>query len=85
MLVVVGLIVASGWWLTQTGVRATTAVAAGPPTGAWFCPHGGGKGWQAWIAVANPGPATSTVRVTSFDQSGSRRASTFTVAGSRQA
>ncbi len=85
VLVVVGLIVASGWWLTQTGVRATAASVTGPPTGAWFCPHGGGKGWQAWIAVANPGPATSTVRVTSFDQSGSMRASTFTVPGSRQA
>jgi hypothetical protein len=84
VLVVVGLIVASGWWLTQTGVRATTASVTGPPTGAWFCPHGGGKGWQAWVAIANPGPATSTVRVTPFDQSGSRKASTFTVAGSRQ-
>jgi hypothetical protein len=84
VLVVVGLIVASGWWLTQTGVRATTTSVAGPPTGAWFCPHGGGKGWQAWVSVANPGPATSTVRVTSFDQSGSKRASTFTVGGSRQ-
>ena len=56
VLAVVALIVVSGWALTQVGIRPSEAAVAGPPTGAWFCPHGGGKGWQAWIVVANPGP-----------------------------
>jgi hypothetical protein len=84
VLVIVALVAVSGWQLTQIGVRASAAVAAGPPTGAWFCPHGGGEGWQAWIVVANPGTARSTVRVTSFDSTGSSSGSTFTVDGSHQ-
>ena len=79
VVVIVGLVTASGWWLTRLGVRSATAPVAGPHTGAWFCPHGGEKGWQAWIVVANPGPASSTVRITSFDGSGSSAGSTFTV------
>jgi P pilus assembly chaperone PapD len=40
-----------------------------PPTGeglsgALFCPHGGGEGWQAWVTVANPGPRAAEVRLT---------------------
>jgi hypothetical protein len=33
-------------------------------TGAWFCPHGGGDGWHAWVAVSNVGdvPARLAVR-----------------------
>ena len=80
VVVIVGLVAASGWWLTREGVRSAPAPVAGPLTGAWFCPHGGAKGWQAWIVVANPGPASSTVRITSFDGSGSSVGSTFTVA-----
>jgi hypothetical protein len=79
IVVIVGLATTSGWWLTRVGLRSATAPVAGPATGAWFCPHGGGKGWQAWIVVANPGPASSTVRITSFDGSGSSTGTTFTV------
>jgi hypothetical protein len=81
---VVALVAVSGWQLTRVGVRASEAAVTGPPTGGWFCPHGGGKGWQAWIVVANPGPEPSTVRVTSFDSSGGSRGSTFTVDAAHQ-
>jgi hypothetical protein len=81
---VVALIAVSGWQLTQVGVRASAAPVAGPPSGAWFCPHGGGQGRQAWIVVANPGAAASHVRVTSFDGSGSSAGGTFTVPPSHQ-
>lgn len=39
---------------------------SGPPSQAWICPHGGGKGWRGKLFVANPGDAASTVRVTSL-------------------
>lgn len=36
-----------------------------PPevSGVWFCPHGGGEGWRAWIAVANPSDDRAALRV----------------------
>jgi hypothetical protein len=38
---------------------ATTAVS-----GAWFCPHGGGKkDWEVSLQVANPGDVPATIRV----------------------
>lgn len=33
-------------------------------SGAWFCPHGGGPGWQTALYVTNPGEAAVQVRVT---------------------
>jgi len=84
VVVVAALVVASGWWLDALGANPPAAGVAGPPTGVWFCPHGGAKGWEAWVVVTNPSRAPSSVRVTSFDASGSSRASTFSVAGERQ-
>src|SRR5262245_16744284 len=81
---VAALVAVSGWHLTQVGARASEVSVAGPPTGAWFCPHGGGEGRQAWIVVANPGTSPSRVRVTSFASSGASKESTFTVGPSRQ-
>ncbi len=43
------------------------APAPGPSvretSGAWYCPHGGGDGWQAWVVVANPSDAAATLKV----------------------
>lgn len=39
-------------------------------TGAWFCPHGGGQGWRAWVVAANPSDRPASVRVTTFGSSG---------------
>lgn len=33
-------------------------------SGAWFCPHGGGLGWQTTLYVTNPGEVSVQVRVT---------------------
>lgn len=38
------------------GARPLGAAAPpGVPSGAWFCPHGGGKAWDVRIGLANPG------------------------------
>jgi hypothetical protein len=84
VVVLAALVLASGWWLDGVGARPPGPATAGPPTGAWFCPHGGSKGWRAWVVVTNPGRAASSVRLTSLDASGSSSPSTFTVRGERQ-
>lgn len=82
--VVAALVIASGWWLDDLGARPAGAGVAGPPTGAWFCPHGGAKGWSAWVVITNPGRVAASVRLTSFDASGSSASATFTVPSDRQ-
>jgi Family of unknown function (DUF5719) len=51
----------------QQGV-GTKAFAGPPPliapSGAWFCPHGGGTGWRDTLEVANPGESPVRIRVT---------------------
>jgi hypothetical protein len=42
----------------------------GESSGAWFCPHSGGEGWRAWIAVANPSGRPATLRLTTVGASG---------------
>jgi hypothetical protein len=38
-------------------------------SGAWFCPHGGGReGWEVELQVANPGERTASIRVLSLGQ-----------------
>jgi uncharacterized protein DUF5719 len=37
-------------------------------SGAWFCPHGGGDGWRAWIALANPTEDDVEVVVTTYSE-----------------
>jgi hypothetical protein len=49
----------------RLGPRALTPPGDAPAeTGAWDCPHGGGEGWRAWIALANPGPSPVEIRLT---------------------
>lgn len=35
-------------------------------SGAWFCPHGGGEGWRAWVTVANPSARPTEIRLTTW-------------------
>ena len=84
VVVVAALVLASGWWLDAVGAKSPGPAAAGPPTGAWFCPHGGSKGWKAWVVLTNPGTVASSVRLTALDASGSSAPSTFTVRAERQ-
>lgn len=55
--------------------------AAGPGiSGAWYCPHGGGQGWRAWIVVANATEIPSEVILTSRTGTGPPASTTSTVA-----
>lgn len=40
-------------------------------SGAWLCPHGGGRrGWTVTLSLANPGPQSVAIRVTSLGRGG---------------
>lgn len=65
-LLVAAAVVAAAVYLDRdVGARPLGAeAAAGVPSGAWFCPHGGGeKGWDVRIQLANPGTEPVPVRV----------------------
>jgi hypothetical protein len=49
----------------EVGAGGTAVPVAEERSGAMYCPHGGGDGWQAWVTVANPGSDPTEVRVTS--------------------
>ena len=53
-------------------------------SGAWFCPHGGGRSWRGWIVVANPGQRPVSVRATTFGQGGQVAEQSFSVPGQTQ-
>lgn len=55
---------------------ATPGVAV---SSAWLCPHGGGKDWQATIAIANPGDAPVQARLLSLGTERSRAVATVEV------
>ena len=51
----------------RLGASVPPPAPAGPErSGAWFCPHGGGEGWRAWISVANPSAEQTEVRLTTW-------------------
>ncbi|HJP65664.1 MAG TPA: hypothetical protein VKA30_05095 [Actinomycetota bacterium] len=55
----------------QVGPRKPAAGAAGGGlSGAWLCPHGGGTGQRAWVAVTNPGTRAVPIRITTFGSKG---------------
>jgi Family of unknown function (DUF5719) len=61
--------VAGGGMLLQSGLGARVPPRPSIPdevSGAWFCPHGGGEGFRAWVVLANPGPEASDVRLTTY-------------------
>lgn len=37
-------------------------------SGAWFCPHGGGEGWRAWVSLANPSEEDAEIVVTTYSE-----------------
>jgi hypothetical protein len=56
-----------GLWLERSlGVGPAVVGAAPVPnvvSGAWFCPHGGGRGWQVWVVAANPSDRSSELTI----------------------
>lgn len=69
-LAVLALVIGSAVY-AQRNVGARE-LAAGPgaaaPSGAWFCPHGGGPDWSVTIELANPGAEPVHVRLTRMNQ-----------------
>jgi hypothetical protein len=65
--VVLAVVAGGGFLLQRIGVSAAGHLPSATTTsGAWFCPHGGGKGWTATVYVANPGPRPVIVRARSL-------------------
>jgi len=71
------------------GVAMERRLGAAPPaptdvepgvSGAWYCPHGGGSGWRAWVVVANPTDTPADLVLTSRSGTGPPQASTSIVA-----
>jgi hypothetical protein len=60
------------------------ASPATAPSGAWFCPHGGGKEWQATLEVANPGDEPVRIRVTGMSEARPSAPVTATVEPGRE-
>ena len=49
------------------GIRRPMGTTAIPETsGAWFCPHGGGEGWRAWIVAVNPSDRDAQAVLTTY-------------------
>jgi hypothetical protein len=59
---------------------SSAAPAPEAPSGAWFCPHGGGTDWEVTLEVANPGPNPVRVRVTRLGSAKPANPKSFTVA-----
>lgn len=68
--VVVAAVLVGGAYLERVGPARAPAAAStvARPSGAWFCPHGGGRGWEVTLEIANPGPAGVDVRVTHLSE-----------------
>jgi hypothetical protein len=61
----VAFLVVALTWLDRAGPKAPALLTAGEaPSGAWICPHGGGRDVSVALFIANPGEAAATVRVT---------------------
>ncbi len=69
----------------SVGPEALTAGPAGAaPSGAWFCPHGGGpsnatSGWSVMLELANPGAAPVSVRIRTVGASKPAKPQTLSV------
>jgi hypothetical protein len=80
-LVVVALVVVGGVALQRSVGPNPLPGPASPaaPSGAWFCPHGGGRDWETTLEVANPGTRDVEVRVTALSDARPSKPATFTV------
>jgi hypothetical protein len=80
LLVVLVVTTAAVYLQREVGPRAP---APGPlgvaPSGAWFCPHGGGPEWSVMLEVANPGSESVQIRVTSLSSDKPPHLTTSTV------
>jgi hypothetical protein len=74
-----------GVFLDRTlGRSAAQISSSGLSSGAWFCPHGGGRSWRGWIVVGNPGDRPVSVRATTFGEGGQMAEQSFSVPSQAQ-
>ncbi|MGZ8624590.1 MAG: DUF5719 family protein [Actinomycetota bacterium] len=68
LVVLAGVIAGALYLDREVGARPLEVSAvSGVPSGAWFCPHGGGsKDWEVRLQLANPGEEPVPVRVRSI-------------------
>jgi hypothetical protein len=79
-LVVAGIVILAGLAFDRLGPKTAGAAPPGAaPSGAWFCPHGGGKGWRTVVSLANPGASEVTVRITTLGARSPKQPSVVTV------
>ena len=79
-LAVVAAVLAAGIAFDRLGPKAAGAAQPGlAPSGAWFCPHGGGAGWRTELDLVNPGPTDATVRITTLGTGAPTQPSTLTL------
>ncbi|MEW6060102.1 MAG: DUF5719 family protein [Actinomycetota bacterium] len=80
LLIVVVVAAAATYLQLEVGTRALPAGPAGvAPSGAWFCPHGGGTEWTAMLQIANPGREAVRIRVTGLSSAKPSGSTAFTV------
>ena len=75
-----GAIVLGSVGIDRLGAKAPAELASGTaPSGAWFCPHGGGPDWSASVYLANPGENDVDARLTSLGEGRAEPGETVTV------
>lgn len=62
--IVLAIVLGAAYWAPRAlGSRAlSSGPGAAAPSGAWFCPHGGGKDWTVDLEIANPGSSAVPIR-----------------------
>jgi hypothetical protein len=68
----------------ELGVRPAAGAPEFAPTGAWFCPHGGGEGMKGWVVITNPNPRPVRIRLTTFGPRGPVERRDFSVPATSQ-
>jgi hypothetical protein len=88
VVLVVGLVAGGGWLLEhKAGLRPARALEGSgsvggrddAPSGAWYCPHGGGKGWTGALSISNPGDTDVSIRIRTMTRHGDHPAQEATV------
>jgi hypothetical protein len=80
-LLLLAVVVAGAVYLQrEVGPKASAAASSNAaPSGAWFCPHGGGAEWAVTLELANPGTKPVEVRVTGLSGRKPSTPQSFTV------
>jgi Family of unknown function (DUF5719) len=79
-LVLAAVLALGGAAFTRLGPREPAPAPEGSAeSGAWLCPHGGGKGYEGTVFLANPGASDVSTRVTGLTVDGVSKSAEVTV------